>query len=554
MTFENVDMLWLIWAVPALFLVYLWGIRKRRGILSRYASKKALSAIIPHGNPNGRRFKMVLMLAAVLFVSVALSGPQYGYHWQEIERRGIDIIIALDCSRSMLATDIPPTRLDRAKREVVDLLNMLQGDRVGLVAFSGTAFLQCPLTIDYEAFHLFLATLTPDFLPVGGTDLDAALTTALAGFKQEDASEKAIILITDGENTGRDAVSAARKVASAGVKLYCVGVGAADGVPIPSPEGGFTKNRDGAIVLSRLDDVTLKKMAVLTGGTYVQSVAGDMDLDAIYFQQIREKMEATSIAHHKKKVLENRYQWFLGLGVLMLIIECIIPIQKRAVIGLLVPAFLIMAPPAHGADLGEKIDQATSAYESGEYDQAAQSFIEAQLEAPDRPEIYYNLGNAQYKSGDLESAQTSFHEALGSQAPSLRQQAHYNLGNTQFKLGDLNTAIQSYEAALEIDPEDVQARENLEFVKKMAEQQQSGENQQKSPGEDGDSPENQKPSPSEGDKPDPNKPSDADNSGQSEPDRSEPSSQPPQANEGNKDEQPEQPPSAPQQTGAEQPE
>ncbi|MEJ2653853.1 MAG: VWA domain-containing protein, partial [Acidihalobacter sp.] len=174
--------------------------------------------------------------------------------WQKIERRGVDIVIALDCSRSMLATDIQPDRLSRAKREIYDLLAMLEGDRVGLVAFSGTAFLQCPLTIDYQAFNLFLEVLTPDYLPVGGTDLAAALRTAQGAFDPKAASEKAVILITDGENTGPDdPLQAARDAQKAGIKLFCIGVGSNDGVPVPAAEGGFKKDAAGRIVMSHLD-------------------------------------------------------------------------------------------------------------------------------------------------------------------------------------------------------------------------------------------------------------------------------------------------------------
>jgi Ca-activated chloride channel homolog len=148
MNFAHLKMLYLIWTLPVLLLVFIYGARKRRKILSAYADARALGRILPAGLPGRRRLRAGLVLCAMLLLAVALSGPQYGFHWQQIERRGIDIMIALDCSRSMLATDIQPTRLDRAKREIHDLLGMLQGDRVGLAAFGGTAFLQCPLTID----------------------------------------------------------------------------------------------------------------------------------------------------------------------------------------------------------------------------------------------------------------------------------------------------------------------------------------------------------------------------------------------------------------------
>ena len=162
MTFARIEMLFLVWSLPVLFLFFLHGMHRRRGILDRFASGKGQGAILSDSSRERRWVKAGLILMSLLFTAVALSGPRYGFRWQTIERKGIDIIVALDCSKSMLARDVSPTRLDRAKREVYDLLALLRGDRIGLVAFAGTAFLQCPLTLDYSAVHLFLETLSPE--------------------------------------------------------------------------------------------------------------------------------------------------------------------------------------------------------------------------------------------------------------------------------------------------------------------------------------------------------------------------------------------------------
>ena len=282
-------------------------------------------------------------MGTVLFTAVALAGPKYGYRWQEIRQQGVDIIIALDCSRSMTAADIQPTRLERAKREVFDLLAMLQGDRVGLVAFAGTAFLQCPLTLDYDAFNLFLNSLSPDYLPVGGTDITGALATALDSFDPKSASDKAVILITDGENTGDgEPLKAAETLKEKKIKLFCIGVGGSDGVPIPEPAGGFKKDRSGQIVLSRLDENTLKKMAVVTGGTYVRSVAGDMDLDAIYTDEIRRTMEAETVSSGRKQVWEDRFQWPLALALLCLVAELMLPVTRKTMLVSLLAALMLL--------------------------------------------------------------------------------------------------------------------------------------------------------------------------------------------------------------------
>ncbi len=472
MKFARVEMLFFIWAVPALFLVFFYGMKKRRRILSRFSSTRGLEAIAPDADAMRRWIKAGLMLWGLLFVAMAVSGPQYGFKWQEIEQKGVDIIIALDCSRSMMATDIQPTRLDRAKREVYDLLGMLEGDRIGLVAFAGTAFLQCPLTLDYGAFHLFLGALSPDFLPVGGTDIAGALNSAFSGFDEKEKTEKAVILITDGESTGGDPVKAAEAAQKAGVRLFCIGVGQDEGVPVPDDQGGFKKDISGQIVLTKLDEATLKKIAVMTGGSYVRSVAGDMDLDVIYTDDIRGKMEMATLSSGKKQIWEDRYQWFLALAIVALMAELFLPsVRKGSAFGLLF--LLLLSPSVNAADLNKGLD----AYEKGDYESALESFMDAQLDDPGRSEILYNMGNAYYKLGDFDAAYGNYQQALKTEKENLKQKAFYNLGNTHYRKGAFEDAVKSYTAALEIDPDDAQARQNLEFVKQRMEQQKTEQKQ-----------------------------------------------------------------------------
>ncbi len=329
MKFANINMLFLIWVAPLILLLFLYGQRRRLKVLKKYAASVSLSIITPNISHKRRWTKNVLLIVASIFVAIALSGPQYGFHWQEMEQKGIDIFIALDCSKSMLASDIKPDRLERAKREVFDLLSMLRGDRAGLVAFAGAAFVQCPLTLDYQAFNLFMGVLNTDYLPVGGTDIAGAINAALEGFPEEKKTEKAIILITDGENTGGNALDAAKKALKAGVKIFCIGVGKPEGMPVPEKDGGFKKDKNGKIILTKLDEVTLIKIADLTGGAYVRSVAGDMDLENIYLKKIRGEMEQSTLKSGKKKIWEDRYQWPLGLAIFLFLIMLLIPSRKN---------------------------------------------------------------------------------------------------------------------------------------------------------------------------------------------------------------------------------
>jgi Ca-activated chloride channel homolog len=471
------EMLYLIWAVLALIPLYVYAWRRKRSILEHFAVRRALEKINPEASHIRPKIKAALILAALAALSVALSGVKYGYHWQTIEQHGVSLVMALDCSKSMLAQDIQPNRLERAKREIYDLLGMLRGDKVGLVAFSGTAFLQCPLTLDYGAFHLFLNALTPDFLPVGGTDLAQALKTSLNAFDPKDGSDKAVILITDGESTTAGVAEVVRQAAEMNIKIFTIGVGSPEGAPVPDGEGGFKKDTAGNIVHSRLDEALLQQMADETQGRYVLSEASDMDLETIYFGDIRSGMEATEIGGSRKQVFTDRYQWFLGAAILALMIDLFMSNRKRVMLVILA---LIMGVAGAGtteaASKRTLIEQGLKAYQSEDYPNALKAFQSAHVLDPDDPAVSYNLGNSQYKLENYQEALASFQAALASDDPALKGAAEYNLGNTAFRLGQYPEAIKHYENTLTLNPNDEDARKNIEYVKKLMEEHKQSSN------------------------------------------------------------------------------
>lgn len=495
MSFDRTAMLFWIWAVPVLFLFFLYGFRRRKRLLRRFASERVLPVLIPAGDRRGLRAALVLI--TVTLGVLAMAGPQYGFRWEEIEQQGVELVVALDCSRSMLATDVSPTRLDRAKREIFDLLGRLRGDRAGLVAFAGTAFLQCPLTIDYAAFHLFLDALGPDMLPVGGTDLAAAVRTSLDAFGEPTDADRAVILITDGEQTGEgDPLAAARAAADAEVRLFSVGVGGPSGVPVPDSQGGLRKDAAGNIVITRLDEATLREMAAITGGTYVRSVAGDMDLDTIYERDIRGRMEAAAIEGGRRRVWEDRYQWPLALAVLALLLEMLLPPlpgngRGRKVLPVVLAALVLAAPGVARAE--SRFDQGMTAYQAGEYETALDHFLQAQVDRPDDPRLLYNIGNAYYRLGEFESAARHFRMAAESEDANaaLRRQALYNEGNARFRAKEYEEALENFDAAIaaarDLGVEDRQAAENRAFVEKVMNQPQAPQQESPQSGEGEDS-------------------------------------------------------------------
>ncbi|MBF0259550.1 MAG: VWA domain-containing protein [Desulfamplus sp.] len=506
MKFSNPNMFYLIWLVILLFVFVVYGIRKRARIVNRFIAPSLVNTMIEGYSPYRQWLKGILMTLSLLFLVLALTGPLVGFRWEEVKEKGVDIMIALDCSRSMLATDIKPNRLEQAKREIVDLLNMMHSDRAGLVAFAGTSILQCPLTLDYSAFSIFLNALNPDYLPMGGSDISGALQTATNGFETDVDSEKAIIIITDGENTTGDPVVIATEAAKKGIRIFCVGVGQEDGAPIPDTDGSFKKDDEGRIIMSKVDDEGLRKIAAVGNGLYVKSVAGDMDLDQIYSGEIQKNMKKTTLHSGKTKVWENRFQWLLLPSVLLLIahmliadrkkIEKEISIEKGISIGLLALFFLVgdnlmmfnlIAPcvnsTAYAESASASVKKGIEAYEQDKYDDALKSFIDAQLERPEMPELYYNIGSAAYKKQDYESALNNFTRAKeiskDGKDQLLKDKSTFNLGNTKYRMGDLEGAVKEFDQIPQTSKLYNEAKENIEFVKKKIEEKKKQEEQNK---------------------------------------------------------------------------
>lgn len=322
----------LIFSGIIILLFYAWVIRRRESLMERFAQKSLLGGITPTFSAARKIWKMALIGSAFLLAVFALARPQWGFEWQEVKKTGLDILIAIDVSKSMLARDVKPNRLERAKYAVKDLVKKLNGDRVGLIAFAGTAFVQCPLTIDYNGFMLALDDLNTQTIPRPGTSLSSAIKEAMDIFKGPDKKFKVLILITDGEELEGDAMKAASEAAEKGIRIYCVGVGSDTGDLIPAVDerGGkaYLADRQGNAVKTRLNEELLKRIAVATGGTYVHATQSDFGLTLLYDKSIS-KLEKREIDSKMKKHYQDRYQIFLGIALALLFLEPLISERKR---------------------------------------------------------------------------------------------------------------------------------------------------------------------------------------------------------------------------------
>lgn len=332
MKYGNLSYLYLLAVIPVLSLGYFLAFKKKIRDLNTFASLELLQKTGLTIHKKKLWFKAVFIILGIFFLVMALIEPKWGYHWEDVEKKGIDIIIAVDTSRSMLADDVKPNRLEMAKREIEDLLRVLKGDRIGLVVFAGSAFPYCPLTSDYGAFRLFLQDVNTNLVPLGGTALAEAIKKGIASFEANSKNHKVIILITDGENHEDDPLQAAAVAKKEGIVIYTVGVGKKDGSYIKikdeSGQDRLLKDRQGQVVKSKLDEITLNKIALETGGLYTPAYGTRWGLEKIYNDSIA-KIEGSAYKTQRVKRYVNRYQIPLFIAMIFITVESFLLDRKR---------------------------------------------------------------------------------------------------------------------------------------------------------------------------------------------------------------------------------
>ncbi|SMO42510.1 Ca-activated chloride channel family protein [Saccharicrinis carchari] len=328
--FEHPDFLYLLILIPVLAFASLLIARKRKRALQRFGNPELLEPLMPGVSAIRPVIKFYLILLALSAIIFTLAGPQFGTKLQTVKRKGIEIMIALDVSNSMNAQDIAPSRLDRAKRAIYQLVDKLQNDKVGLIVFAGEAYTQLPITTDYPSAKMFISSINTDIVPTQGTAIGAAIRRSMSSFSAQENVNRAIIVITDGENHEDDAIGAAKAAVEKGIKVYTVGMGLPKGAPIPIPGGGknnFMKDREGNVVISKLDEAMLVEIAKAGDAEFIP--ANNIRKGINDLVDYLSKLEKTEMEAKIYTDYENQFQYIALIALIMLLIDFIVLERKN---------------------------------------------------------------------------------------------------------------------------------------------------------------------------------------------------------------------------------
>lgn len=522
MFFAHFEMLWLAAVIMPLMILFLvWSWRKRQRLIRLFVQSRLLAQLTVGVSPWRQKLRMVLVAVATLLIILALARPLYGFTEREYSRRGVDIMVAIDTSRSMLAEDVRPNRITRAKLAALDLMRLAQGDRLALIAFAGTAFLQSPLTIDWGAFQESVNALDTDIIPRQGTALGRVIETAMESFEQEGDNFKALVIFSDGEDHETGALPLAREAAAKGIRIYTVGVGTAEGDQLRERnargETTFIKDEQGEPVTSKLNDAILRQIAQATDGEYLPLKGAD-PIRLLYENRIALLPQSEYGARLGRQYHEH-FQWLLGLALLLLAIEMLLPYRRwvnrrtpgqtpAGAVGRLAALLAVCLISPGSVEASNR--KALKAYERGDYEAARQELQRLIAKGDSDPRLHFNAGVTAYRLGDYEGAANEIATTILADDPALQQAAYYNLGNALFRIGDQaptpqekqerwESAVKAYEGALGLDAEDKDAIHNrdvvkakIELLKQQQEQQKKEQEQQQKQDEEKDEQEQQK--------------------------------------------------------------
>lgn len=487
--FEDSIYLYLLAVIPMLALLRFMMTRSRKKRLRKFGDPQLVKQLMPDVSRWRPAVKFWLLQAALALIIVMLARPQLGTKISHEKRQGIETIIAMDISNSMLAQDVTPSRLDRCKMMVENLVDNFTDDKIGLIVFAGDAFIQLPITSDYVSAKMFLADIQPSLIATQGTDIALAISKAVNSFTQEEGIGKAIIVITDGEDHEGGAVEAAQEARKKGMRVYVLGVGSKGGAPIPDGNGGYMKDRAGNTVMTRLNQDMCRDIAKAGGGAYIH-----VDNNSDAQRQLDNELAKLSKKETETTVYSDFDEQFQAVGILVLLLliaelcllECKNPLLKnvrffkgkRRYASAILALMLVSAIPTQAQSDRSNIREGNRLFRSGKHADSEVSYRKAMEKNPRNPQAAYNLGNALFAQKKDSAAVVAYQSGVQLETSAIRKaMGYHNMGVVCQSHKMFSEAIEAYKNALRLNPKDDEARYNLELCKKQQKKQQDKKNQ-----------------------------------------------------------------------------
>ena len=489
--FEDITYLYLLAVIPVLALLRFMMTRTQKKRLKKFGDPQLVRQLMPDVSRWRPAVKFWLLQAALALIIVILARPQFGTRISHEKRQGIETLIAMDISNSMLAEDVTPSRLDRCKMMVENLVDNFTDDKIGLIVFAGDAFIQLPITSDYVSAKMFLADIQPSMIRTQGTDIALAIRKAQNSFTQEENIGKAIIVITDGEDHEGGAVEAAKEARKKGMRVYVLGVGSDGGSPIPDGNGGYMKDRSGNTVMTRLNQDMCRQIAQAGGGAYIH-----VDNNSDAQRQLDNELAKLAKKETESTVFSEYDEQFQAVGILVLllliaelcILECKNPLLrnvrffkgKRRYSSAMTLLMLMTAMAANAQNDRDYIREGNRNFRSGKFAEAEVSYRKSIEKNPRNPQAAYNLGNALFAQKKDSAAVVAYESGVQLETSAIRKSMGYhNMGVVCQSHKMFSEAIEAYKNALRLNPKDDEARYNLEICKKQQKNQQNKQNQDK---------------------------------------------------------------------------
>jgi Ca-activated chloride channel family protein len=481
------NLLWLIIPLTALVVYYLrWQLKTEKSVFK----PNIANHILPHRNVLQDRIKLSLFFVSIVFLILAIANPQIGVKGEKIKGKGLDIMLLLDVSNSMLAEDIQPNRISRAKFFITKFLDQLKHDRVGLVLFAGSSYLQVPLTIDFTSIKMSMPIIDPSNFPSQGTNIGEAVTMAGKTLGLVESKSKAIVIITDGEDHDQEASAAIEIARKNGIKVFAIGVGEEKGAPIPVGNGEYKKDENGNIVMTSFNRSVLENLASIGNGSFYHlGQQGDIVEDVVAELN---KLEGKDFEDFDMSNFNSYFYWFALAALLLLFVEFMLPsldykqfFKNISSIGFIILFSLSSTAQTKEIEAQNKksrtlIRNGNSSYQNNNFDKAELNYRKALVIDPKSKSANYNLGNTLYSQQKFQESQEYYEKSIDKNDDKLsRARAYHNMGNACFKSNQLEQAILAYENALKLNPSDMETKYNLAMAKKQQKNKGGGKNDQK---------------------------------------------------------------------------